>query len=841
MPLKSSKFIITFLLIIYSSPSFAIMYFNKIKPSSGPWGTKVLLYGRGFDKKTVKVYFNNKIIKPESITKSVIIVKIPEKSVTGWFEVEQDGRRNRAPSRFVVKNLTVVNSIVPNSGPVGIWVVAKGYFLKRTTSFYMGLLKLKTKFISETEVKLYLPVGVKTNFFYYKRDRKKIKTKFKYNVKPFPTINNYSPKIGWYGDKVVIKGKNFCKNVKLFIDNKIVKLKTRRRNYLMTRIPSGSKTSKPYILCFNKKFYLNGNIQIKPPFGNIKSISPKIGIPGTWVILNGERFSKKDRFWFGSKIIKKKKFINSKKYKIQIPPNSKTEIFHHESFNRIRPTDKLFTIIYPPVINSFSPSNGWYGTSVKIKGKNFCSTVSVKIGKKIIKNVTAISAKELIVKIPENVKSGEIRVFCRNIESKSKIKFIIKPPALKVLSGEPLVGPPGTIVELKGKYFPKNLKVFFRNRSLKVKYVDSETVLVTIRGKSRGKLRVYGYNKYWSTNLKYLVAWPKPVPSSFSPKTSWHRGVITISGKKLCSKPLVFLNKKRLKVIKSKNGKITIVLPAKSSAGNIFVKCYQYKVKVPGKLLLKPPVGNIASIYPARGPIGTWIVVRGSNFSRKLTFYLGRKLMKTKFVSKTEIRVLVPKNSVSSKIFVKIGRTKVKTSFKFAINYPKPLIELITPDMGWTNDKIRIAGKNFCMNVKVVFPGNKTGKILSKISHTNLVVKVPKGGKSGYLKIVCPKITGVSTNYFTMAPPYSRVHTVDPTLACPGDKIKLTGINFTKKTKFYLGMKLLKQKLVNKKLVFVTIPKGSRSGDVKVGSFGKILSTNHSIIIKSRICKKRKK
>jgi IPT/TIG domain len=834
-------------IISFSTNALAFMDFTHMKPYKGAWGSKVKLFGKNFETSKVKIYFNNKLIKPLKVFKRSLTVVIPDGSRSGWFEVEQGQRRLRAPKRFIIQNETKLINLVPSAGPAAIWISAKGHFFDSKTKFYMGYVKLQSKFISHKEVKIFIPKGVKSSFFSFTSLSRKKTTRLKYKIAPFPEFLSFTPHQGWYGNKITIHGKNFCPAIKVRLGNKLVKIIKRTKSTIIVKIKKGSQSAIPQLICFGKQFKAKHKLVVKPSFGSIESVVPKAASPGKWVILNGNRFTKNDNFWLGNRKVTSKKFISNKQFKIKIPKGSTTEIFHHQSFKRIRASRVVMTIDYPPVITKFTPLVGWYGEKVTLKGK-FCPNPKITLGKESIKNYKYLAKNKIMIRVPKIKSGGKITVSCRHWSVTSKKSFKLAPPTVTITAISPKEGPPGTTITISGRNFPKNMKILRKGRPLTTKVVDRTLATAVISGRKQGKFSIFAYGKYWNSKIKFKVAWPKPIPSKFFPINSWHRGVITIIGKKFCASPSVSLvdfkvkNKsKQLKVLSSRTDTIRVLLPAKAFKGHLQVKCYQHIAKLKGLVNLKPPVGNIASIHPTYGPPGTWVTINGSKFREELEFYLGNKLLPTKFISSSQIRVKIPKGYPSGKLSVKTGRTMVTTPFGFKILYSKPVIGNFSPDLAWINDIVVIKGRNFCPEAKVIFPGNVNAAVISRISHTILKVKAPKNAKSGYIKIVCPGQFGLSEGWFTMAPPYSRVHQATPSLACPGDKITIKGINFKKTTGFYIGNKRLGSKIVNQYKAFAFIPQGARSGDIRVKSFGKILNTTISIIIKSRICKNRKK
>ncbi|MBU1241318.1 IPT/TIG domain-containing protein [Myxococcota bacterium] len=831
------------------STSWGFMDFTHIKPYEGPWGGKVIIYGKNFETSTVKVYYNNVVIKPIKVTRGTITIEIPDGTKSGWIEVEQGSRRLRAPKRFIIKNKTILKSIEPNAGPPQTWITARGLFFEKTTRFYLGYMSLPVKYVSYREVKVFIPKGLKGGFISHTSFGKKIGTRIAYTVKPLPLFSRFSPTTAWIQDKVVLQGKNFCKDLKVKLGDISMPVQKKSSNTATVLVPRGSKTAPVTLWCFGRSFPSGNNLTIKAPYGIITAVEPKASPPGRWVTLTGEGLTAQDKFWIGQRVITRVRNLKANKVEVFIPNNARTDIFHHRSYGRIRPTSVVLIIDYPPVISGFSPATGWYGTKVTLKGRHLCPDARVRIGTTELPNTTVSSRTGLTFSIPTMLSGGPVSVTCRNWTATSRGSFTLKPTTVAITSISPEEGPPGTEITIRGRNFPSDMKLLWNNTALSLKVIDHTLARATIRGRGKGSLRIYAYRRYYSSKSAFTVAWPKPQPLSFGPKTNWHRGTITIEGKKFCSSPVVHLvhpkaawRKQVLKILRRTEGSITALLPEKTFSGTLTITCYRFTVKVPGgPISLAPPVGNIASIYPNFGPPGTLVTINGARFRKDLSFYLGNAALSRRFISPSQIQVRIPQGAATGSLFVQTGRTRVKTSFVFRVGYPQPVVASVTPDMGWISDKMTIRGRNFCPDAQVQFPGAVKARVTSRISHTILHVMIPRGAQSGYLKVICPKTSGTARGWFTMAPPYARIHQISPTLACPGDTILISGVNFNKRVRFYLGSQVMPAKIINSNKAEAMVPVGARSGDVKVASFGRTLPTTQSIIIKSRICKSRRK
>ncbi|MBN2724423.1 MAG: IPT/TIG domain-containing protein [Deltaproteobacteria bacterium] len=844
MSVNKNIFLLTVIFISFHlHDAFGVWKFSTMKPSKGAWGTTVRLSGSGFNKDSVKVMMNSSEIKLIKVTARTITFKIPEKSKTGWIEISQDGRNLRSPTLFTIVNDTQVTDILPPKGPHDVNIVVRGYFFNQNTRFYLNYLLLESRIKSESEAVLHIPRNAKTGVIYFTNQGKKIKSRFKYSVVPLPSISGVSPEKGWSGDILTLRGSNFCKTPVVKLNSKAVILSRVAKSFLKIKLPSNVSSGRLEILCHGKTV-AGPSVSIIPPYGSISSISPDAGPPGTWVTLKGSNFSSEDKFWIGSSLVNISKFIDSSTFKLQIPANASTDIIHHQSHGKVSPSLMVFNVVWRPLIKKYFPRRGWYGDTVELTGLHFCKSPEINVGNLHVREIISISSDKIRFKIPNKSQTGKISLKCSSFVVSTGNSLAIVPPDPLILRVVPENGPPGTLVRLHGKNFHPKTIILFGKRVVRPVFVSQDLIKLVIPGNKSGKFTLVSPLKQFATSSGFKIAYSKPVIHGFYPANLWHSSTVVIAGSSFCINPNVSLKSDslsaKLQVVKATSERIVARLPEKAFPGKIQVSCHGMNSVSSAAVKITAPVGNIVSVSPVSGPPGTWITLKGSNFRRRILYYIGGQRVKSRFISPTEVELQT--TSVSSgKISFKAGNLLLSSGHTFSLNYAVPKISSVSPDMGWTDDKLTLKGANFCTGAKVFFEGGKEAKVIKRYSHTTLMIKVPAGAASGNIRVSCAKSTGVSEDYFTVAPPYSRVISINKNVACGGDKINIRGINFTGKTKFFLGEKILKARIKSSSEATVTLPGDVRSGDLKVMSYGKKLNTDTSIIVKTRLCGKKHK
>ena len=814
--------------------------FKGLRPTKGPWGTVVTLQGYGFTKK-VKVYYDGKLIKPRSVGKTFIRVVVPKGAKSGWFSVRRGKRTLRAPTRFKVVNRPTPQKLVPKASPPNTWITLKGAHFVRSMKFWIGRVALKRRYVSRTEIKLFVHRGVRSGRLHYKWKGRRRRTKLRFSMTKLPKISGFGPRRGWRGDVVSFKGRHFCSNPLVTLDGDKVPVvgKTSPR-MLKVKIPKGVSTGSFVVKCYGRSFKVPGTFTVKPPFAKVTKVQPSSGVPGAWVRIRGQGFKPKDRFWIGRTLLQTK-FVSDKLVRAKISGGARTGEIYFQSFGKRFGTDKKLTVYRKPVIQAVRPSSGWYGEEVKLVGRNFCPGITVTLRKRKVKVVSRKGSRQISVRVPKGARGGRFKVSCFKWNVTAPKAFKLEPPKSLVQSVRPLKGPPGTKLTVSGKGLKRSDVFFLGSKRMPMTYKGGSRVqLVVPRGAKSGPIVHKSYGRRKRTRFVFKVAWPRPIVASFKPKVAWYGEVVTLTGRRICPKPKVTIRKKPLRVLKSDSDSVKVRLPKGIKAGNLVLRCRDHRVMVRPALKVRPPYGRVFSIHPKSGPSGTWVTLTGDNFKRSDRFYLGRRRLKVKFVGSHQVKVQIPEKAKSGNfVMFSAGKRRVtKHSFKVAI--VSPVVRDFSPRSGWYGDTVTVKGKHFCLSPKVLFSGgNKGAKVLKRLGHTTLKIEVPKGAQTGALTVSCYGKTGRSSKYFVLSPPLAHVSSVTPDRGPWNRWITLRGRNFTKKTKFYLNRTRLKVSYKGPRKVQVFIPPGAKSGLIYVESYGRRKDTSFTYVVRKKKKKKR--
>jgi len=118
----------------------------------------------------------------------------------------------------------------------------------------------------------------------------------------------------------------------------------------------------------------------------------------------------------------------------------------------------------PPIISSFDPATGPFGTTVTIFGSSFSAATQVAFNGVAASSFTIVSDTEIRVEVPAGATSGEITVTNSGGTATSADEFTVTPPLPpSIASFLPVDGPVGVSVTITGANFTGATQVTFNS------------------------------------------------------------------------------------------------------------------------------------------------------------------------------------------------------------------------------------------------------------------------------------------------------------------------------------------------------------------------------------------
>ncbi|MCZ7681904.1 MAG: IPT/TIG domain-containing protein [Sandaracinaceae bacterium] len=269
----------------------------------------------------------------------------------------------------------------------------------------------------------------------------------------------------------------------------------------------------------------------------------------------------------------------------------------------------------------------------------------------------------------------------------------------------------------------------------------------------------------------------------------------------------------------------TVRVPAGATSGAIEIRTPRGNVTGPRfRVTEAPPAPVVASFEPASGAPGSEVVIRGENFSPRLTenhVHLGALPVVVRSATPNELTVIVPQGAESGPFRVDVmGSGQATSAEAFQIG-TGTTIASFEPVMGPPGTRVTIRGTGFSRRAAQnrVYLGEQRARVL-RATETELSVELPRRDAVTARLLVDVQRGGRAhspTEFEIRFPP--TIASVDPESGAPGTRITLTGEHFgtdVRQVRATMGeTELVVRDLAPDRLV-VEIPAGAASGPIEV-------------------------
>jgi hypothetical protein len=266
----------------------------------------------------------------------------------------------------------------------------------------------------------------------------------------------------------------------------------------------------------------------------------------------------------------------------------------------------------------------------------------------------------------------------------------------------------------------------------------------------------------------------------------------------------------------------------------------------------EPTVGTptVSEFAPSSGgtggPVGTYVVIKGTFFSVKnennaVTF----NGTPAEVISSTtsEIGVVVPTGATTGKIAVNVKGHSGESATDFTVTpgIPAPAVLSFDPKTGLGVDgavTVTVSGLNFSpvatSNV-VLFNGVAAVPVEGSANGRTVKVVVPAGATTGKLKVTANSLTGTSGSDFAVPAP--TVTKFTPSTSIVGSTVVITGTNFSKtaaKNIVKFNGVASTDVSVNKDAneLTVVVPLAATTGKISVTVDGQEVQTKDNFVVK---------
>jgi PKD repeat protein len=173
------------------------------------------------------------------------------------------------------------------------------------------------------------------------------------------------------------------------------------------------------------------------------------------------------------------------------------------------------TVIPTPVITSFTPTSGPFGTLVTITGANFTGATSVKFNGTADLSFVVNSSTEITAHVPPGAFTAPISVTTPDGTAVSSLWFTVTPPVPVITSFTPTSGPVGTLVTITGANFTGFTSSVKFNGTADPSFVVNSSTDITAHvpaGATTGPISVTTQHGTAISSSSFTVTPPPPPP-----------------------------------------------------------------------------------------------------------------------------------------------------------------------------------------------------------------------------------------------------------------------------------------------------------------------------------------
>lgn len=384
--------------------------------------------------------------------------------------------------------------------------------------------------------------------------------------------------------------------------------------------------------------------------------------------------------------------------------------------------------------------------------------------------------------------------------------------AAPVVAGfNPVMGPPGTAVELVGSGFVNVTEVRFNQASALFTVVSSTRIQTTVPvDATTGPIAVLS-----ASGVGTSAAWFQLPPTvlSFTPVSGLPGTEVTIRGRNLEGASAVTFAGKPAAFTVVAPTQINAAVPANAVSGLIVVT----SAAGSGVSAEAFAVGNlpgISSVLPGHGLPGEVVVIRGVNFTGVTNVAFNGTNAVFQIVAATQINATVPSGATTGPISVRSAAGAGVTSQAFVVDDGRPVLVGFTPASGAIGDRVLIQGERLDAVTGVWF--HLQSAAFSINAATQIEAVVPTGATTGSI-VVSNRFGSVTSALpFQVAGPIPSISSFSPLVGRVGDEVIIRGANFDGTRAVTFGGSNATFSVVASSQINAQVPVDARTGPIVV-------------------------
>ncbi len=214
-------------------------------------------------------------------------------------------------------------------------------------------------------------------------------------------------------------------------------------------------------------------------------------------------------------------------------------------------------------------------------------------------------------------------------------------------------------------------------------------------------------------------------------------------------------------ITSASNTNIVVSVPEGATTGNVNIRVRDKNITGPaftvedGSGEPNPDEMTITAIDPTSGPVGTTVIITGTNFGAELSdqmvMFNGVEAEITALTNE-EITVLVPTGATTGVVSFTSGETTVEgPSFEVTVEEEEPGITSVAPTAGPVGTEVSIRGYGFGEDMDALAVDfNGTAAEITSATNEEVMVVVPAGAMTGPVNLIVDGTTYTSPEDFTV-------------------------------------------------------------------------------------------
>jgi hypothetical protein len=560
----------------------------------------------------------------------------------------------------------------------------------------------------------------------------------------------------------------------------------------------------------------------------IASFSPTSGWFGMSISISGDNFTGGTSVTFNGTEAQFS-IQSDQSISANVPPGATTGPISVTTANGTGVSSSSFTLVPPPTISSFTPTSGPIGTTVDIHGSNFTGAVSVDFNGFPAADFTIDTDSEIHATVSTSGTTGPISVTTGSGTGYSASPFTVPIPTISSIT--PTSGRVGTTVDIHGSDFTAVTWMDFNNDPDRQYTIDSDTEIHAtvpcgawpgpiVLGTADGNGHI--------SSATFTVTAQAPSISSFTPTSGPVGTTVDIHGSNLCGAiPKFNGTQANSWTLGLSDSEVQAWVPDGATTGPISVTTPGGTATSSGSFTFIPPP-SISSFTPGSGPVGTTVMITGTNLTGATSVKFNGSAASFTVNSATSITATVPSGATTGAIWVTTpGGTATTAGYLFVVTVPPPpTISSFSPTSGPAGASVDIQGTNLTGATSVKFNGTADPSFVVN-SPTDITAHVPAGATTGPISVTTPGGTGTSTTSFPVTVP-PTISSFAPTSGPVRTSVSITGSNFTGASSVTFNGAAASYTVNSPTSITATVPAATTTGPIAVTTAGGTVTSSSS-------------